>query len=34
MRMRIMIFQYRETYLIKLPEGVPKYGPKHIVVIT
>jgi hypothetical protein len=29
----IWIFQYRETYLIKLPEDGLNYGPKHIAVI-
>jgi hypothetical protein len=30
---RIRIFKKCDTYLMKLPEGGPKCGPKHIAVI-
>jgi hypothetical protein len=29
----IRILQYRETYLMKLPVGGPKCGPKDVAVI-
>lgn len=33
MRINMRIFQYREVYLINLPEGVRKYEWKHVAVI-